>query len=254
MSRERQVQLDADGHRLDVWKDESGVPRCNAKLRGKDARCRQMPMRGSKRCRLHGGLAPKGPASPQWKDGSRSSWRDALGVSARPRGDQSYLDLREGIDAQQVVLAKVAERLAENDSPAFREQCRKRMALVKKALAQGNADDLARAIRDLDRWIASGRREDNVLKQMSDVAARLSSQVEGAHRARTNAVNAMNRADAVSVMAQLVAIIQTEVGADVAQRVLTRLDREVLGGRLAGDAAAAGEEGAGRVIEAEGGT
>lgn len=45
---------------------------CGAKLRKKDATCRQRPMKGRKKCRLHGGASLSGIASPTFKHGRYS--------------------------------------------------------------------------------------------------------------------------------------------------------------------------------------
>ncbi len=52
--------------------DEKPLPgKCGAKNRpgAKHKFCRKNPVDGSKRCRKHGGLTPKGPDSPHWKHG-----------------------------------------------------------------------------------------------------------------------------------------------------------------------------------------
>src|SRR5262249_55581059 len=48
--------------------------RCGAKLRGKNAVCKRRPLKGRKRCRLHGGNTPAGVASPHFRHGRRSKY------------------------------------------------------------------------------------------------------------------------------------------------------------------------------------
>lgn len=47
------------------------APKCGAKIRLSDRRCKAAAMRNG-RCRLHGGKTPAGFASPHFKDGRRS--------------------------------------------------------------------------------------------------------------------------------------------------------------------------------------
>tara|TARA_R110000744_G_scaffold311969_1_gene419381 strand:- start:442 stop:1218 length:777 start_codon:yes stop_codon:yes gene_type:complete len=221
-----------DGYHVDVFRDDAGKPRCNAKLRGKDQKCRVSPILGEKRCRLHGGIVQLGPASPNYTHGLYSSWRGKLGIPTSDKADQSYLDLRTGIDSQMFVLDRCAERLAESDSPQFRRTAKALMAKVKAALLAGDVDGLAASVKKLDQWIHDGLAEDTALREMSAVSSSLSKQMEGAHRARVNAMNALNAEDAVQFVSTVVQYVREEVGVEHAQRLITRLDREVLGSRL----------------------
>ncbi len=69
---------------------------CGAKLRGKDRTCRKPPLRGKKRCRLHGGLSPSGNASPNYKTGKYSRY---LPTDLRQRYAEFCRD-RRGNDLQ----------------------------------------------------------------------------------------------------------------------------------------------------------
>lgn len=56
--------------------DEKPIPgKCGAKTRpgAKHKYCPKDPVTGSKRCRAHGGLTPKGPDSPHWKHGKHAA-------------------------------------------------------------------------------------------------------------------------------------------------------------------------------------
>lgn len=247
----KQVQIGADGHRLDVFRDADGSPRCNSRKSGKPGLCKGRPLLGSKRCRQHGGLSPKGPASPSWKHGGRSSWRNYLGVPTG-KGDE-YLNLREGIEAQAEVLRRVAERLSKDDSPSFRLEAQRLYGVASKALMGGDLDEALSAMEELRDWIDSGVRADTELQRMSSVAAKLSTQVEGAHRARASTVNSMNAADALSWVVAVVNIVENEVGSAAAERVFTRINREVLSDGTSISSAGHRERDEPRVIEASAG-
>lgn len=56
------------------------LPKCGARRRGTDKLCQLPTMSGRRRCRLHGGLTPRGDASPHFKHGrySKSSFYRAV--------------------------------------------------------------------------------------------------------------------------------------------------------------------------------
>tara|TARA_R110000737_G_scaffold190304_4_gene212004 strand:+ start:1722 stop:2498 length:777 start_codon:yes stop_codon:yes gene_type:complete len=223
---------DQDGYHVDTFWDADGKARCNAKLRKKETRCRRGPLRGEKRCKLHGGVTAYGPAHHRYKNGLYSSWKKKLDIPTAPRDDESHLDLRTGIESQMFVLDRCAERIAECDSPKFRQRARIMVDKVKAALAKGDVDALSAAVRALDSWVHDGLAEDAALQAMSATSSALSKQMEGAHRARMNALNAMNTEDAIQFMSTVVRFVREEVGQQNAQRIIERLDREVLGSRL----------------------
>lgn len=232
--KERIVPIGTDGHRTDVFRNEKGQVECNAKKRNKSDRCKGRPILGSLRCRVHGGKSLRGPASPQYKHGRNSKWLATLGITPPDDRDGSMLDVRNGVLIQQKVIERVHARMEENDSPAFRATCVKRFKALKDALYAKDPELIQSSLRSLEGWLIRGKREDDSLKQLSDSAYKLSSQIEGAHRARTNSVNSMNKNDALAFMTDIVRLVREEVGVDAASRVFSRANRELLAGRVEG--------------------
>ena len=226
------IKIGADGHRVDVFRDDEGLPRCNANRKHNRGPCRSHPVKGSKRCDKHGGLSPRGPAHPRFTHGRQSAWLKTLGITPPDPGDSSMLDVRNGVLIQQKVIERVCERLEADDSPAWRAECRSRFKALKEALFAKDPELIQSGLRSLESWMQRGKREDDSLKQLSDSAYKLSSQVEGAHRARTNAQNAMNKTDALNFMSELVRMVREEAGVDAATRVFARANRELLAGRI----------------------
>ena len=221
------------GHRTDVYRDSEGKPRCMAKLKNPKPdgpkRCQAHPVRGMMRCRVHGGMTPKGIQSASWKTGERSTWRHALGIKTRDERDDSYLDLREGIEAQKAILDRYAQRVVEADSPAFREHMAEKVEAIYEALRAADMAALGDAIGKARSYVHKARDEKGALRELSRIAEALSRQVRGAHQARA-AAGSMTKDDARSFVSIVVGIVLEEVGKDVAARVLTRVYAEALGG------------------------
>ena len=72
---------------------------CGAKLRGKDQTCRKFPMKGKRRCRLHGGRSISGTATINWKDGRYAKYlpTDLLHRYKAHRLDRKANDLQDEI-------------------------------------------------------------------------------------------------------------------------------------------------------------
>lgn len=86
---------------------------CGAKRQRKESRCHAPPMENG-RCRVHGGMSPKGVASPHFKTGRYSKWvperlQDKYQTAL---GDANLLSLR---DELALVDARLAELLGRVD-------------------------------------------------------------------------------------------------------------------------------------------
>lgn len=84
---------------------------CGAKNR-QGSPCQKFPLRGRTRCRLHGGLTPRGIASPHFKTGRYSNYLPDRLVSDYERlaGEAGSLDFREELA---VVEARLSELMCE---------------------------------------------------------------------------------------------------------------------------------------------
>lgn len=85
---------------------------CGAKLRNKQARCRNDRPMPNGRCRLHGGATPEGMASPNWKHGGRSKHRWLADLP----GDQVRLGDRFNAALDDPNLTVLRHAIALNDS------------------------------------------------------------------------------------------------------------------------------------------
>lgn len=81
---------------------------CGAKLRGKNAYCQKPPMKGKRRCRLHGGATPSGPDSPNFKHGryAEAFKGQMAGKFKQASADEQPLDLLPELAVQRSVLSQ----------------------------------------------------------------------------------------------------------------------------------------------------
>ncbi|MEL6713547.1 MAG: hypothetical protein AAFP86_07230 [Planctomycetota bacterium] len=155
-----------------------------------------------------------------------------LGLGPLDQDDTSMLDLRTAVVVQEKAIEGIAQRLADHDSPRFRERCGELAKAADKALREGDEAEASRILRQLMGWTSKGRAEDSALESLSKMAARLQAQVAQAHRIRLSAENVVNREDLLRTLVGVVRLVRDVVGQREAAEVLARLDREVLGGSL----------------------
>jgi hypothetical protein len=132
---------------------EPGTDRriCGAKRRGKDAYCRKDPVRGAKRCRLHGGTSPRGIAHPRYTNGFYSTHMPAgPGNSVAKkfraaRSDPDLLSLMDDLAVFHVHMAELFERLGCGESGAAWEELQELSAQL-----SGSTSELDAAIRSGD--------------------------------------------------------------------------------------------------------
>lgn len=233
MTQVPQVRIGPDGHRVDVFRDEKGRARCNSRKRKRPEtdRCMIAPVKGSLRCRLHGGTVPKGPANINWKTGKQSRYQTILGLDELAEGDISMLDMRRPVRVTEEVLSRLAERMRDNDTPAFREEAAKRLAALRATIEDEDATPtkVANALRKVEEWVDRGRRQDAALRDIATTSDKLSSQIKRAWDVRTSASLSLGKRELEDVFAMVITIVREEVGAPDAARVFERVRREIAG-------------------------
>jgi uncharacterized protein YjcR len=115
------------------------VPRCGAKLRNKNARCTRIPMKNG-RCRLHGGVSPKGIASGQFKTGRYSKYlpKDLNSKFQEAIKDPTLLELGAEIGLVQSMLEERIQKLYSGESVEFWEQARESFRELESAMDDGD--------------------------------------------------------------------------------------------------------------------
>ncbi len=91
---------------------------CGANTKSGNGPCKLAPVRGSKRCRLHGGLSLKGPAHPNWQGGI--SWerrRGHLPGRMLPAADEANRDSELASLRNEIIAAdaRIADLMMQAD-------------------------------------------------------------------------------------------------------------------------------------------
>lgn len=203
--------------------DPTQPKRCGAKLRGKDKTCHQWPVKGRERCRLHGGMTPQGPASPQWKDGRRSKWSRAFGDAISPEHRASLMDMANGIRSQEYAIDTMRERMETGAAIDFREEVRD----IRTAFDAGEFEAIEDCLDTIEGDLVHGRRDDHRIKQISEASAKLTTQQKAVADVHYAAKNVLAPEDARLLIRRMTEIAAEEAGKDVAARIITRLDKEL---------------------------
>jgi len=207
---------------------------CGAKTRS-GGKCRKSPVPGARRCRFHGGKSLSGPANPAWKTGRYSKWAQCFGsrgkAIAEAADDDELLNLRRTVAVFEVAMREAAKRLDQGDSPEWRKRARELFAEATDATAEMDARQ--RAMMLLQSHLAKGADEDKAYAILLDRTERLHRAVSETLDTMLRGANVLNRQQAEVFVRAIFDILRAETAPEVSSRVLSRLDTEVMGGRLA---------------------
>ena len=93
---------------------------CTAKSKSTGKRCGQLPIKGRRTCRWHGGTQPVGPDSPNFKHGAYSRYmKQYLGdLVEEIRNDPELMNLEDRVAEMSALRFKCQELLEERGIPA----------------------------------------------------------------------------------------------------------------------------------------
>ena len=156
------------------------TPICGAKTR-RGQECKQPAMENG-RCRLHGGLTPRGIAAPGFKHGRYSKYlKDTTLASAYEAAlrDPDLLDLSNEVAILQTRLQAIVGQLETQDSAGRWKAARESLKRYKEAAARQDEYGWRTALAELDDAIKEGGKDSLVwddflktLKSYTDVVAK----------------------------------------------------------------------------------
>ena len=203
--------------------------KCGAKAKQSPGKfCTSPPVPGRKRCRMHGGLTPRGPASPQFKTGRFSKYLGgALGDAYENSvSNPELLDLKDGIAVLDAIARRAAARVAERDTPRFRERAIELHEKMDEVLEGSDPDieALRKHAADLGRLLNAGDHEDRAMRFLSDSIEKFSKRAEEATKLALAKHAAIPAADLVILFARLAEAVTRTAPRDVAAKVLREMD------------------------------
>jgi hypothetical protein len=153
--------------------DGSGRRVCGAKNRGagRPQFCQQRPVRGSERCRMHGGRSPRGAASPSFKTGMYSKYLP-LEVAQRYEAatqDPELLSARHSIALLEARLVSVLKRLQGAETGTAWGDLQAAFNELGAGIRSGDVDLTMEAYRNMGAAIRRGADEGEVWREVREI-------------------------------------------------------------------------------------
>ena len=206
---------------------------CGARNKSRGGRCGAIAMPNG-RCRRHGGTAVGRPIT---KGKGSARLKRIRKMMNRALKNPNILDLKPTLAAMDVRVRELFGRLPKGDSPHFRDHAKILIDKYVEELRASEHEDAREGeydpethLNNLYEWIHSGQAEGEVWREALTLMERRSVRTEKAIDAVLKGQQAVTQRDLVVVLGSVVSILRAECrdGALVS-RILTRLDREVLG-------------------------
>jgi len=200
---------------------------CGAKTRDGDP-CKNPPVHGSKRCRMHGGKTPKGIASPLWNAGRTNRYLPArlLERVKEALDDPALLSLRNEIAVLDARMTELYGRIDQGGATENWTEARRLMRAFQRA-RDANPRDAAGMVEHfgkLEALILDQAHEGSVwweLRQLWDDRRRL---VESERKRRVEEGHMLPREQVLAFYTQLGAAVAEEVSSpEERQRVTNRM-------------------------------
>lgn len=216
------------------WINKIGKRICGAHPFQNKGPCKQMDIANGGKCRLHGGLSPRGIASSSYKHGRLSQAMNSKRAKdyADARDDPDLMDMARPLAVLEGNMKEAIARREELDTPHYRKQA----LAIFKDLEDAMGDDMPRAwltLKDLGRLLKRGCEEDQANENVGRHTQRFAKVTKDAWGVRLGAAQAINAADLTIVLGRFIEVVIQEAPEEVHGAILRRLDLEVLSGRLA---------------------
>lgn len=192
----------------------------------------QKPGMANGRCANHGGKSLRGLEAYQFRHGRYSKALKQLDEDISDRvNDPALVDPRRSLAVQEGVMARLGELVGEGDAPEFRETVRRRFREAMEVMKDDPAEALT-LLRALGGYLERGVEESRALVAMQESAEKLNKSQTRYWQTAMNAARAISPEEFIQLMFRMADIIEAEVDADAARRILRRTDAEVCGGAL----------------------
>lgn len=136
---------------MECVKPDAEPKRCGAKLRNKNAVCRQWGIQPSGRCRLHGGVTPRGPDAGAFKHGlySKALPKNLKKSFESLTNDPNLLEGRAEVALMQLRLTQLSGRVQCNESGRAWAQLKALFTRFKAANDEENQAGMLAALNEM---------------------------------------------------------------------------------------------------------
>jgi hypothetical protein len=145
--------------------EEDKLPgRCNALTR-RNTWCQQWPLKGGKRCKLHGGASPRGPESASWRHGLYSAYLPPKLAESYEAAlaDPELVDAASGIA---LLDARLMELLGETGGGKAWQDAERLYRDLETAIGDGNAAGTREALEELGKHLRAGSAEGKLWREI----------------------------------------------------------------------------------------
>jgi len=192
------------------------VAQCTAKSKHTGNRCRAAAIRDRNTCRVHGGMTPVGPASPNYKHGNACKrWpahmRDAVGEILK---DADLIAMRKEIALYDVRIGDLLQKVSPDQEVARWAEIKKTFADFETAQKTKRIDAMEMHLSKLKELIHSGMTDSEIWKDIGD-------QIEGRRRAVDTEVKRLSTFHEAAVSQQFLVLVDRLVNildANIADR------------------------------------
>lgn len=199
---------------------------CDATAKSTGLRCGNPAVRGSTKCRMHGGSSLRGIAAPAYRHGRyskhlpthlRQSYEEA-------REDEQLLSGREEVALLSARIADLTARLHFGDSGSLWQDLRGVYDELQKAMAAGELDRVTSCLLSMGKVIKSGNDNEGMWEEIRETCETLNRVRAAENKRQVDLKQLIAAPQAIALMMAVVQIVQRNVS-DV--RVLNNIQREV---------------------------
>jgi energy-converting hydrogenase Eha subunit G len=140
-------------------------------------------------------------------------------------------NLSETLALRETLLRRSAQRVEELDTPGFRDTA---VQLFETCRSAGSPQELAASLSALGAHLKRGASEDAALRDFGYQVEEMARRQEKVWDLRMKGATAISARDLVAILARFASIVTEEAPRELALAVCGRIDRELLGGGLAG--------------------
>lgn len=186
---------------------------CTATAKATGERCRQPAVKGSTKCRMHGGTSPTGIGSPRFRTGRYSKEMPAR-LAARygeALADSKLLELRDEIALVQSRQAELLTHLDVNLALRHWQNARIAYGEVMAASARQDAEALQAALAVLGRALDAGSNDYAVWNEILETSEHRRRLVESEHKRLVAMQQMISTEQAMVLLARVVDTVRRHV-------------------------------------------
>lgn len=188
---------------------------CNAKSKSTGERCKQPAVDGSSKCRYHGGLTPRGVASPHFKHGRRSKYlpNRLMEHYQEALDDPRLLELRDDIALIDARLAELITRVSADQDvgPARWKALQAAFYDYEEAIIAKDGDKAQAAWRVMEALITKAVTDYNLWGTIQETIQQRRRLVESERQRLVQMQQMVTAEQAVAAMTALVAAVRANV-------------------------------------------